>query len=51
MRGEIKIENTSLLNFLNMFFENIGRGEINIFGHTLKKTLHLELKITKSIQI
>ena len=33
VRGEIKIENSSLLDFLNMTFENIGREEINIFGY------------------
>jgi len=40
MRGEILIENGSLLDFLNMTFENIGRGEINTFGYTIKKLLH-----------
>ena len=40
MRGEIKIENSSLLNFMNMTFENIGRGEINTFGYFIKKVLH-----------
>ena len=40
MRGEIKIENSSLLDFMNMTFENIGRGEINVFGHFIKKILH-----------
>ena len=40
MRGEIKIENSSLLDFMNMTFENIGRGEINIFGYSVKKILH-----------
>ena len=40
MRGEIKIENASLLDFLNMTFENIGRGEINFSGYFIKKTLH-----------
>ena len=33
MRGEIEIENGSLLDFLNMTFENIGREEINISGY------------------
>ena len=41
MRGEIQIENASLLDFLNMTFENIGRSEINISGRIIKKTLHL----------
>ena len=40
MRGEIQIENASLLEFLNMTFENIGRGEINFSGYTIKKILH-----------
>ena len=40
MRGEIKIENGSLLDFFNMTFENIGRGEINIYGHMYKRILH-----------
>ena len=31
-RGEIQFENGSLLDFLNMTFENVGRGEINIYG-------------------
>ena len=40
MRGEIKIENGTLLDFLNMTFENIGRYEINIYGTFFKKILH-----------
>ena len=40
IRGEIQIENASLLEFLNMTFENIGRGEINFSGYTIKKILH-----------
>ncbi len=40
MRGEIKIENCSLIDFLYMTFENIGRGEINAFGYFIKKILH-----------
>ena len=40
VRGEIKIENASLLDFMNMTFENIGRGEINAFGYFIKKVLH-----------
>ena len=40
MRGEITFENGSLLDFLNMTFENIGRGEINIYGSIIKKILH-----------
>ena len=40
MRGEILIENGSLLDFLNMIFENIGRKEINTYGYIIKKILH-----------
>ena len=40
MRGEIEFENGSLLDFLNMTFENIGRNEINIYGTVIKKILH-----------
>ena len=40
MRGEIVIENGSLIDFLNMTFENIGRGEISIYGYMIKKMLH-----------
>ena len=40
MRGEIQIEHASLLDFLNMTFENIGRSEINIYGHMFKKIFH-----------
>ena len=41
VRGEILIINGSLLDFLNMTFENIGRGEINSFGYSIKKILHV----------
>ena len=41
MRGEIQIENASLLEFLYMTFENIGRGEINFSGYTIKKMLNI----------
>jgi len=40
MRGEIEFENGSLLDFLNMTFENLGRSEINIYGSIIKKILH-----------
>jgi len=40
MRGKIQIENASLLEFLNMTFENIGRGEINFSGYVIKKIFH-----------
>ena len=46
MRGEITFENGSLLDFLNMTFENIGRGEINIYGSVTKKILHSWRSIT-----
>ena len=41
MKGEIEIENGSLIDFLNITFENIGREEINKFGYVYKKILHL----------
>ena len=41
MRGEITFENGSLLDFFNMTFENIGRGEINIYGSIVKRILHV----------
>jgi Cyclopropane fatty acid synthase and related methyltransferases len=40
-RGEIEFENGTLLDFLNMTFENLGRKEINLFGSSLKKILHI----------
>ena len=40
MKGQIKIENGSILDFLNMIFENIGRGEINTYGYIMKKFIH-----------
>ena len=40
MRGEIRFENGTLLDFCNMAFENIGRKEINIYGYIFKKILH-----------
>jgi cyclopropane-fatty-acyl-phospholipid synthase len=40
MNGEIIIENGSLLDFLNLTFENLGRGEINTSGFVIKKFLH-----------
>ena len=39
-RGEILFENGSLLDFLNMFFENIGPKEINAYGYIIKKIFH-----------
>jgi len=40
MRGEIKIENGSLLDFLSLTFENIGRKEGNTYGYIIRKILH-----------
>tara|TARA_Y100000590_G_scaffold369016_1_gene429986 strand:+ start:2433 stop:3629 length:1197 start_codon:yes stop_codon:yes gene_type:complete len=40
MRGEIEFENGSLLDFLNLTFENLGKKEINVFGSLIKKILH-----------
>ena len=39
-RGEIEIENGSLIDFLNLTFDNIGRKEINTYGYMAKKVLH-----------
>ena len=41
MNGEIKIENGSLLDFLNLTFKNLGRSEINTSGYFIKKILHI----------
>ena len=41
MQGYIEIENGSLIDFLNLTFENIGRKEINSFGYISKKILHV----------
>ena len=41
IKGEIKIENGSLLDFLNLTFENLGRSEINTSGYLVKKMLHI----------
>ena len=38
--GEILIENGTLLDFLNITFENIGPKEINAYGYIVKKILH-----------
>ena len=40
IRGQIQIENASLLEFLNITFENIVRGEINFPGYAIKKIFH-----------
>ena len=41
MNGDIKIENGSLLEFLKLTFENLGRKEINTSGYVVKKILHI----------
>ena len=41
MRGDIKIENSLLLDFLNLTFENLGRQETNNSGYLIKKMLHV----------
>ena len=41
MNGDIKIENGSLFDFLNLTFENLGRSEINSSGYFIKKILHI----------
>ena len=41
MNGDIKIENGSLLDFLNLIFENLGRGEVNTSSYIIKKFLHI----------
>jgi len=46
IRGEIKIKNASLLEFLNMTFENIGREEINTYGYVVKTIFHVWRYIT-----
>jgi len=40
IQGKIQIENASLLEFLYITFENIGRGEINFSGYMIKKIFH-----------
>ena len=40
IKGEIKIENGSLLDFLNLTFENLGRSEITTSSYIIKKMLH-----------
>ncbi len=40
MRGEVLIENSSLYDFLNLLFENLGRKEINVYGYIIRKILH-----------
>ena len=40
MNGDIKIENGTLLDFLNLAFKNLGRREINTSSYFIKKILH-----------
>ena len=40
MQGKIQIENASLLDFLYITFENIGREEINFSGYMIRKIFH-----------
>jgi len=40
MNGKIKISNCTLLDFLNLTFENLGRDEIKKSGYLIKKILH-----------
>ena len=40
MKGDIEIENGTLLDFLNLTFKNLGRGEINTSAYLIKKALH-----------
>ena len=46
MNGDVTIENGTLIDFLNITFENLGRGEINTSGYLIKKILHLWRFIT-----
>ena len=55
MRGDIIIENASLLEFLNLFFKNLGTNEITRTSYFLKKIAqlfkkfsHISLSRTKS---
>ena len=41
MDGDVKIENGSLLDFLNLTFENLGRSEVNTSGLYYKKDFTL----------
>ena len=46
MKGDIKIENGTLLDFLNLTFENLACREINTSGYIIKKFLHAWRYIT-----
>ena len=41
MRGDLIIENSSLSQFLDLTFKNIGRNEVTTAGYIVKKFLHL----------
>ena len=41
MNGKIKIENGSLMEFLNLTFENLGRSEVNTSSYFIRKILHV----------
>ena len=45
MRGEIEIENGTLLDFLNAIFEQLDGKEINAYGYFFKKITNVDLKI------
>jgi len=40
MRGEIEFQNGSLIDFLNLTFENVGRNEITNYSYIFKKIMH-----------
>ena len=40
INGQIKIENGSLIEFLNLTFENLGRNEVNTSSYFIRKILH-----------
>ena len=59
MNGDIKIENGTLLDFLDLTFKNLGRREINFSGYFIRKLLHswrfftnynLPLKAKKNVE-
>jgi cyclopropane-fatty-acyl-phospholipid synthase len=39
--GDLKIKNATLYEFLDLTFENLGRGEINTSSYLIKKALHI----------
>ena len=46
MKGDIQIENGSLLDFLYLTFKNLGRREINFSGYFIKKFLQICLNLS-----